>query len=196
MQAIQRQSLVAVCVMAAAVMFVGQWAVTVSGQAAQTAGAMMAGPTKAVCVVHALGDSKVSGKVTFTKQAGGVEVVAELTGLTPGKHGFHVHEFGDCSKMDGTCAGGHFNPEGMPHGGPNSAERHVGDLGNVDADSSGNAMYKRVDKQIALSGPHSIIGRAIIVHAGEDDLTSQPSGDAGARIGCGVIGIADPNMSM
>jgi superoxide dismutase, Cu-Zn family len=153
-------------------------------------------PTKAVCVVHALGNSGVQGKVTFTQRADGVEVMAELTGLTPGKHGFHVHEFGDCSKMDGTSAGGHFNPEGMPHGGPDSAQRHVGDFGNVEAGASGKAVYKRVDHLIALSGPHSIIGRSIIVHAGADDLTSQPSGNAGARVGCGVIGIANPNASM
>lgn len=197
MQSIQRQSLVAVCVVAAAAMFIGRWAMSVNGQTGQAASAMMAdGPTKAVCVVHPLGDSKVTGKVTFTKQAGGVEIVAELTGLTPGKHGFHVHEFGDCSMMDGTCAGGHFNPDGKPHGGPDSLQRHVGDFGNITADSSGKASYKRLDKLITLSGPHSIIGRSIIVHAGEDDLTSQPSGDAGARAGCGVIGIADPNMSM
>lgn len=153
-------------------------------------------PTKAVCVVHALGDTKTAGKVTFTKVDGGIKIEADLTGLTPGKHGFHVHEFGDCSMADGTCAGGHFNPDGKPHGGPDSAERHVGDFGNIEADADGNAHYSRVDKLIAFSGPRSIIGRAIIVHAGTDDLTSQPSGDAGARVGCGVIGIADPNMKM
>ena len=153
-------------------------------------------PTKAVCVVHALGDSGVKGKVTFTHQVDGVEIVAELTGLTPGKHGFHVHEFGDCSMMDGTCAGGHFNPTGAPHGGPNSAKRHAGDLGNVEADETGRAVYKRVDQLIELSGPNSIIGRSIIVHADPDDLTTQPTGNAGARVGCGVIGIGDPNMNM
>jgi Cu-Zn family superoxide dismutase len=152
--------------------------------------------TKAVCVVHPLGGTQTAGKVTFTKVDGGIKIEADLTGLTPGKHGFHVHEFGDCSMTDGTCAGGHFNPDGKPHGGPDSAERHVGDFGNIEADAEGNAHYSRVDKLIAFSGPHSIIGRAIIVHAGTDDLTSQPSGDAGARVGCGVIGIADPNMEM
>jgi superoxide dismutase, Cu-Zn family len=162
-------------------------------------GAMMGMPdqvTKAVCVVHPLGNNKVSGKVTFTKTADGIDVSAELTGLTPGEHGFHVHEFGDCSKMDGTCAGGHYNPTGMPHAGPDSPQRHEGDLGNITADASGNATYHRVDKMLMLNGPHSIVGRSIIVHAGRDDLTSQPSGDAGARIGCGTIGIADPKMEM
>jgi Cu-Zn family superoxide dismutase len=149
----------------------------------------------AVCTIRPLGDgSHVQGKVTFMQTLDGVKVTAELTGLTPGEHGFHVHDFGDCSMMDGTCAGGHFNPTGAPHGGPDSAERHVGDLGNIKADSSGTATYDRVDKLITLSGPHSIIGRSIIVHADPDDLTTQPTGNAGARIGCGVIGIADPNM--
>jgi Cu-Zn family superoxide dismutase len=150
--------------------------------------------TKAICVVHPLGGSKVTGKVVFTQVSGGVEVNAELTGLAEGEHGFHVHEFGDCSMADGTCAGAHFNPTGAPHGGPDDAKRHVGDLGNIKADASGKATYKRVDKLLALNGPNSIIGRAIIVHAAPDDLKSQPSGNAGARVGCGVIGIADPKM--
>lgn len=159
--------------------------------------AMMPTPvTKAVCVVHPLGDSKVGGKVTFTKTAGGIEVMAELTGLAPGEHGFHVHEYGDCSMMNGVCAGGHYNPTGMPHAGPDSPKRHEGDLGNITADASGKATLKLVDKMLRLNGPHSIVGRSIIVHAGRDDLTSQPSGDAGARVGCGTIGIADPKMEM
>jgi Cu-Zn family superoxide dismutase len=111
-----------------------------------------------------------------------------------GKHGFHVHEFGDCSMADGVCAGGHFNPTGSPHGSPDAAKRHVGDFGNLTADESGKATYKRVDKLITFSGPNSIIGRSIIVHAAPDDF-SQPSGNAGARIGCGVIGIGDPKMT-
>jgi Cu-Zn family superoxide dismutase len=153
--------------------------------------------TVAVAVVHGLGENKVKGKVTFTQKDGGVEIVAELTGLTPGEHGFHVHEFGDCSMADGKCAGGHFNPTKMPHGGPDSEKRHVGDLGNIKADSTGKATYKRLDKMIALSGPNSIIGRSVIVHAKPDDFTTQtPPGNAGDRIGCGTIGIADPKMQM
>jgi superoxide dismutase, Cu-Zn family len=162
---------------------------------AQTASAAGTQVTKAICVVQALGGSKVAGKVIFTQMREGVEVNAELTGLTPGEHGFHVHEFGDCSMADGTCAGAHFNPTGAPHGGPDDAQRHAGDLGNVKADASGKATYKRVDKMLALNGPNSIIGRSIIVHAAPDDLKTQPSGNAGARVGCGVIGIADPKMT-
>jgi Cu-Zn family superoxide dismutase len=150
--------------------------------------------TMAVAVVDGLGDHKVKGKVTFTQKSDGVEIVAELTGLEPGEHGFHIHEFGDCSMADGKCAGGHFNPTGMPHAGPDAEKRHAGDFGNIKADASGKAMYKRVDNMISFSGANSIIGRSVIVHAKPDDLKTQPSGDAGDRIGCGVIGIADPKM--
>jgi superoxide dismutase, Cu-Zn family len=148
----------------------------------------------AVAVVNGLGENKVKGKVTFTQKDDGVEIVADLTGLEPGEHGFHVHEFGDCSMADGKCAGGHFNPTGAPHGSPDSDKRHAGDFGNIKADSDGKASYKRTDKMIKLNGPRSIIGRSVIVHAKADDMKTQPSGDAGDRIGCGTIGIADPKM--
>lgn len=185
------RTMFALCLAVSTVVILSQ---TVSTIAANDAPAADHGVTKAICVVQPLGDSKVTGKVVFTKVADGVEIAAELTGLAPGEHGFHVHEFGDCSMMDGTCAGGHFNPTGAPHGGPDSEKRHAGDFGNIKADASGKATYKRVDKLITLNGDHSIIGRSIIVHAKADDLKTQPSGDAGARIGCGVIGIADSKM--
>jgi Cu-Zn family superoxide dismutase len=147
--------------------------------------------SKAICVVHPLGDSKVKGKVTFVKQAEGVEITAELSGLTPGEHGFHIHEWGDCSAADGSSAGSHYNPAGAPHGPPDAAQRHAGDFGNITADAQGNAKYSRVDKGLTLSGPNSIIGRSIILHANRDDF-SQPVGNAGGRVACGVIGIANP----
>ena len=145
--------------------------------------------TKAVCVLHPTEGNEVTGTVTFTQSGAGVLIVADVEGLTPGKHGFHVHQYGDCSSLDATSAGGHFNPDDQQHGAPDGEMRHVGDLGNLEADQNGRATYERVDSSISLSGEHSIIGRAIIVHAGEDDLTSQPTGDAGARVACGVIGI-------
>lgn len=149
-----------------------------------------AAPAKAVCVLHPTDGNDVSGIVTFTKTAEGIKVAADVKGLTPGKHGFHIHEYGDCSAPDAGSAGGHFNPEGMDHGSPTDQKRHIGDLGNLEADEEGNAYYERTDTFLALSGPHSIIGRAVIVHAEEDDLTTQPTGAAGARVACGVIGIA------
>ena len=146
--------------------------------------------TNAVCVLNPTAGNEVSGIVTFTKTDGGIKIVANFEGLNPGKHGFHIHEYGDCSRLDGKSAGGHFNPDSKKHGAPNSEERHVGDLGNLLANENGKAYYEIIDSYISFSGPHSIIGRAIIVHAGEDDLTSQPTGAAGARVACGVIGLA------
>ena len=89
------------------------------------------------------------------------------------------------------CTKGHFNPTNQPHGGKNSEQRHVGDMGNVSADQNGNAVLDYIDTRIKINGPYGIIGRSIIVHADEDDLPSQPTGNSGARIGCGVIGIGD-----
>jgi superoxide dismutase, Cu-Zn family len=159
--------------------------------AAQTPGPKSAAPLKAIAVLHPTAGNKVSGTVTFTEEADGVRVQAELTGLTPGKHGFHVHEFGDCSTPDLASAGGHFNPMNKPHAGPDAAERHVGDMGNVEADASGAGKLDYVDHEISLTNDQrSVIGRSVVVHAKADDLKSQPAGDSGARIACGVIGIA------
>jgi len=148
-------------------------------------------PLKAIAVLHPTEGNKVGGIVQFTEVADGVRVQAEITGLTPGKHGFHVHEFGDCSAADLASAGAHFNPTNKPHGGPDTAERHVGDMGNVEADASGTAKLDYVDHDISLTNDQrSVIGRSAVVHAKPDDLKTQPAGDSGARIACGVIGIA------
>jgi superoxide dismutase, Cu-Zn family len=149
--------------------------------------------TEAVAVLHPTEGSQVHGTVTFTQVENGIKIVADVKGLSPGKHGFHIHEYGDCTAPDGTSAGGHFNPENMPHGAPTDMKRHVGDLGNLEADEEGWAHYERVDEHVALSGPHSIIGLAVIVHQDEDDFSTQPTGAAGSRMACGIIGIANPN---
>ncbi len=148
--------------------------------------------TKAVAELHGTKGNDVSGIVTFTKVANGIRIVADVTGLKPGKHGFHIHEYGDCTAEDGTSAGGHFNPENVQHGAPTDSIRHVGDLGNIEAGKDGTAHFEMTDALMSFSGSHSIIGRGVIVHGGEDDLTSQPSGNAGPRVACGVIGIAEP----
>jgi Cu-Zn family superoxide dismutase len=148
--------------------------------------------TKAIAVLSPTKDSSVSGTVTFTKVDGGVKIVADVAGLTPGQHGFHIHEFGDCSAPDATSAGGHFNPGHMQHGGPDAAVRHAGDFGNLEADASGKAHYERVDTMISLEGADSIIGHGVIVHAKADDLKTQPTGNAGARVACGAIGVTKP----
>jgi superoxide dismutase, Cu-Zn family len=148
--------------------------------------------TKAIAVLHPTQGSKVEGTVTFTKSGDEMKVVADVTGLTPGKHGFHIHEFGDCSSPDGKSAGGHFNPTKAPHAGHDVEQRHVGDLGNIEADSSGKAHLELTDKMMTLSGENSILGRGLIVHEKADDLKTQPTGDAGGRLACGVIGVAKP----
>lgn len=148
-------------------------------------------PTKAVCVLYPTAGNNVHGVVTFTKVKGGIEVVADVEGLTPGEHGFHVHEYGDCTSPDGKSAGGHFNPDNTPHGAPtaDAKHRHVGDFGNITAGKDGKAHLDWIDPLISFEGAHNIIGRGIIVHGGKDDLTSQPSGNAGPRVAYGVIGI-------
>jgi superoxide dismutase, Cu-Zn family len=131
--------------------------------------------------------NQASGTVQLTQEPGGVRLVADLSGLTPGEHGFHVHEVGDCSAPDASSAGDHFNPTGATHGAPGTGTHHLGDLGNVTADASGNARLDRVFPGLTLEGDQSIVGRALVVHASEDDLASQPSGESGARVACGVI---------
>jgi Cu-Zn family superoxide dismutase len=154
------------------------------------------GPQKAVAVLHGVGTSHVHGTIVFTQKDGYVEITGEVMGLTPGKHGFHIHEFGDCSALDAGSAGAHFNPDKKPHGGPDDDNRHVGDMGNITADDSGKATVNLKDKLMTLHGDHSIIGRAVIVHAEADDLKSQPSGNAGARAACGVVGLGNPKPPM
>src|SRR6266487_5964509 len=158
---------------------------------AQTPAAKSAASSKGISVLHPSAGNKVSGTVTFTPVADGVQVHAELTGLTPGKHGFHIHEFGDCSAADASSAGAHFNPTNQPHAAPDATARHVGDMGNIEADTSGAAKLDYLDHHMSLANDdRSILGRSVVVHAKADDLKSQPAGDSGARVACGVIGRA------
>ena len=154
-----------------------------------SSGAAPAPVAKAVAVMNPLGTSGVSGKVVFTKAEGGLKVAVSLSGLKEGEHGFHVHEFGDCSSADGSSAGGHFNPTAEPHAGPHDPQRHTGDLGNVKAGADGLATIEYVDPKAAFDGPNSILGRGVIVHANPDDLKTQPTGNAGGRLACGVVGV-------
>jgi Cu-Zn family superoxide dismutase len=147
----------------------------------------MRSPAATAVLVPTKGN-KASGTVDFTQRGNTVVVVAKVTGLTPGAHGFHIHEKGNCTAADGSSAGGHFNPAGTPHGGPGHSPQHAGDLGNLEADASGLANYKAEITGISLgTGDDSIIGRAVIVHEKADDLTTQPTGGSGSRIACGLI---------
>jgi len=138
-------------------------------------------------------DEKISGVVKFVQEGGSgpVSVLIKLSGVPPGAHGFHIHEFGDVS----TCAaaGIHFNPHSVSHGGPHDKTRHVGDLGNVEGNDDGTLNFEFEDSVISLNGLHSIIGKAVVLHEQPDDLgkggqeDSHTTGHAGARLACGSI---------
>jgi len=126
--------------------------------------------------------SSASGTVTLASLAGGVRLDIKVTGLTPGVHGFHIHEAGDCSAADASSAKGHFNPGNKPHG------NHAGDLPDLVADASGAVQMSATVSGLSLDeGPTGILGRALIIHADPDDHVSQPSGKSGKRVACGVV---------
>ena len=145
------------------------------------------GPS-ATAVVRPASGSQVHGEAKFTQVGSRVRVRAEIAGLSPGAHGFHIHEKGDCSAADGMSTGGHFNPQSKKHGAPDAADRHAGDLGNLVADEYGKATLTLMVDGISVGkGANGVIGRGLIVHANADDLKTDPTGNAGGRYGCGVI---------
>lgn len=148
-------------------------------------------PTLASALIGPTAGNQVKGMVTFSEGPGGkTTVTAELSGLTPGQqHAMHVHEFGDCSAADGASAGGHYNPEGHDHGLPDQGKRHAGDFGNVSADKDGKAKLTLTVDNLTVGKRNAILGRAVIVHAKADD-GGQPTGNAGGRVACGVIGVS------
>ena len=157
--------------------------------AAEPAAAAPAPALKSVDVVfEAKSGSKLAGKAVLTETEGGVHIVLTLEGVDPGEHGAHVHEKGDCSAADGASAGGHFNPHTKDHGLPGAEKRHLGDLGNITIgkDGKGTLDITAPGANLKATDAASFIGRSIIVHAKKDD-GGQPTGNAGGRIGCGVI---------
>lgn len=153
------------------------------------------GIKKAVAVVTPTAESEVSGNVRFEENAdGSVAVSVELAGLSPNQeHAFHIHEYGDCTHEGAESAGDHYNPEDHPHRLPDEdGPRHAGDLGNLESDESGQANLVKTAANFTIAGSRNpVLGRSLIVHAQPDD-GGQPSGNAGARIACGVIGVAEP----
>jgi len=150
-----------------------------------------AGPvTRAVAVLHPAKDGQVQGTLTFVRAAGGMKVTGRISGLGAGIHGFHIHEFGDCSAADFSSAGGHYNPTGHQHAGPAESRRHMGDMGNIEAGADGTVSVDYTDTRLRFEGTHGILGRGVIVHANPDDFKTQPTGNAGGRVACGVIGVA------
>ncbi|MCC7096283.1 MAG: superoxide dismutase family protein [Thermomonas sp.] len=148
------------------------------------------GPVRhAVANLAAASGTLVSGRLLLATESGGVRIRGDIGGLQPGSsHGFHIHEKGDCSAVDASTAGGHFNPDSKPHGRAGMGTHHSGDADNLVADAHGVAHVDAFLRGVDLgAGSHDILGRAIIVHAAPDDYSSQPSGNAGARVACGVI---------
>lgn len=128
-----------------------------------------------------------TGTVVLVQKGSDIEVTAHVAGLTPGAHGFHIHEKGDCSAPDGMSAGGHFNPGGQPHGHPHKGPHHAGDMPMLETDGYGNARLVAVLPGLTLAGANGIVGKGVIVHAAPDDFKTQPTGNSGARMACGVI---------
>ncbi|GAB5412425.1 MAG: hypothetical protein Cons2KO_00280 [Congregibacter sp.] len=150
--------------------------------------------TEAVAELAAINDSGISGKVIFepAEDLNRMQISVQLSGLTPdSRHGLHVHAVGDCGR-NGAAAGGHFAPYDAEHGSPaDSVQHHVGDLGNVAADEKGDVSMILDSRFMAFSGPASVLNKAVIVHAEADDLSSQPAGDSGSRVACGIIRAVD-----
>ena len=149
---------------------------------------------KAVAVIRPTAGNNAAGVITFTSQGDDkIRLTGEITGLTPNQeHGFHIHEFGDTSATDGTSAGSHFDPMGTAHHGTPADDmkmRHAGDMGNIKADGTGKVTVDMVISGVTMHGHNGILGRAIVVHGRPDDF-GQPVGNAGPRIGVGVIGVA------
>jgi len=142
----------------------------------------------AVATLEPTKGNTASGTVSFVPKGDKVVVSARVTGLTPGPHGFHIHEKGDCSSGDGMSAGGHFNPQSKPHGNPSTPDHHAGDMPMLVADGNGEAtLTAELDIVAVGSGAADVVGRSVIVHKDGDDFTTQPTGNSGSRVACGVI---------
>ncbi len=142
---------------------------------------------KAVAELVPIDASGVSGRIILAQVDQTLEIDIEASGLTPGKHGIHVHNLGDCSGEGAKNAGPHFSLGPVPHGGPNHNGGHNGDLGNVEADEKGRVKARISVKNMMLMGPANITGKSIVIHGAEDDLKTQPAGNSGPRVACGVI---------
>ena len=145
-------------------------------------------PARAMATLAPTAGNQAAGTVMFTPNGDRVRVLAKVSGLAPGLHGFHIHEKSDCSAPDAASAGGHFNPTNTPHGNPSSGVHHGGDMPMLEADASGNATLDvTLDTVTLRDGPNSIVGRSVVVHDDADDYKTQPAGNSGARLACGSI---------
>ena len=167
------------------------------GIAAAVGGLLLAGaalrasdaPAQARATIEPRSGSTVTGTATFTELPGGaVKAVVKIEKAPPGTHGLHIHEKGDCSDPEAKSAGGHFNPSTMPHAGPMDKEHHAGDLGNIEIAADGTGTLTIETSMLTVKpGPNSVVGKAVVFHEKADDLKTQPTGNAGGRLGCGVV---------
>jgi len=172
----------------------GTLASAVAGTAAWLCLACSAAPAagpRASAAIESRSGSKVTGKAVFTGlPSGATKVEVWIENAAPGVHGIHLHEKGDCSAPDASSAGPHFNPSGNPHAGPADAKHHAGDWGNITVGADGKGHLEITTDMLTVEpGPNSVVGRAVVFHDKPDDLKTQPTGDAGGRLGCGVVGM-------
>jgi superoxide dismutase, Cu-Zn family len=143
---------------------------------------------RAMATLDARSGSTVTGQAAFTEGPGGVKVVVHVENAPPGLHGLHIHEKGDCSDFEAKSAGGHFNPSGAEHAGPMDEKHHAGDLGNIEVKADGTGDLTITSTMLTVKeGPNSVVGRSVIFHEKADDLKTQPTGNAGGRLACGVV---------
>jgi len=170
---------------------VGAMVVGVAGVAGARSAAVK--PKTSVANLEAKSGSKATGTATFTEDRGKVTLVVELSGATPGEHALHIHEKGDCSDPEAKNAGGHWNPTTPPsaHGKWGAGAHHLGDIGNITVGADGKGTLKMTTNKWIIGGGvfNDITNKAVVVHGGVDDFTTQPTGNAGNRIACGVIGV-------
>ncbi len=155
-----------------------------------------AAPMIATATLASRSDTTARGSVTFTQAEGVVTITAHIEDAPPGAHGLHVQEIGDCGSEDFKSTGGHFNPTGAPHGAPTDAERHAGDLGNIEVGEDGVGHLELTSDLLTVeAGANSVVGRGVILHEKADDLMSQPTGAPGSRIACGVVELVEGSSS-
>ncbi len=174
-------------------LLVGVSIVLVSCDAKQKKGTSSTPSKQATATIGSASGSEVTGTAVFKQSGDTITLTVEIQHAAPGVHAVHIHESGDCSSPDGKSAGGHWNPTDVPHGKWGEGEFHLGDIGNMTVGEDGTAKIELTTDQweMGTGSIRDIVGKGVIVHAGADDFTSQPSGAAGARIGCGGIALVE-----